>query len=166
MVTVSDTSPISSLALIGRLELLRSQFTEVWIPVAVLDELDRIPNSKAKSAIEQAIETGWLRCRALGNPHLAAVLCNDLDKGEAEAIALATEVAADVLLIDEKEGRSLARQAGLSVRGVLGVLIRAKVTGEVGSLKVEIQALRDHARFFVSPALEAEVLRSVSESPR
>jgi uncharacterized protein len=94
-----------------------------------------------------------------------AILCNELDKGEAEAIALATEISADVLLIDEKEGRSFARQANLTVRGVLGVLIRAKASGEVASLRTEIQALRDGARFFVSPALEAEILRSVAESP-
>ncbi|SPE36702.1 conserved hypothetical protein [Candidatus Sulfopaludibacter sp. SbA6] len=98
----------------------------------------------------------------MANPAVAA-LANDLDRCEAEAITLATEMQPDVLLIDEKQGRSFARRAGIPVRGVLGVLIRAKAMGELTSVRNEIQALRDHAGFFVAPSLEAEVLRTVGE---
>jgi predicted nucleic acid-binding protein len=163
MATVSDTSPISNLAFIERLSLLKSQFQEVYIPEAVLAELGRMPNPEARSLIEQALHSGWLRCRAVTNKRLAVALTGDLDDGEAEAIVLATEIGAEVLLIDEKEGRNFARQAGIPVRGVLGVLIRAKATGDIRSVKAEINALRDRARFFVAPLLEAEVLRSVGE---
>lgn len=90
-------------------------------------------------------------------------MANELDKGEAEAIALATEIQADVLLIDEREGRSFARQAGLPVRGVLGILIRAKAKAEIDSVRAEIEALRSRAGFFVAPSLEAEVLRNLGE---
>jgi predicted nucleic acid-binding protein len=90
-------------------------------------------------------------------------LGNDLDQGEAEAIALATEIQADVLLIDEDEGRSVARQAGLVVRGVLGVLLRAKAMGEIASVKAEIDASRNRAGFFIAASLEIDVLRSVGE---
>ena len=90
-------------------------------------------------------------------------MAKELDKGEAEAKALATEIQADVLLIDEREGRSLARQAGLPVRGVLGILIRAKAKAEIDSVRAEIEALRSRAGFFVAPSLEAEVLRNVGE---
>jgi predicted nucleic acid-binding protein len=151
------------LAFIGRLELLRSQFKEVWIPETVRAELDRMPNLNAKSSIERALQEGWLRSRAVDNPRLAAALGNDLDKGEAEAIALATEIHADALSIDEKEGRSFARQAGLPVRGVLGILVRAKRRGEIASVRTEIEALRSRAGFFVAFDLEAEVLRSAGE---
>jgi len=90
-------------------------------------------------------------------------LASDLDAGEAEAITLATEIPADVLLIDEKEGRSQARQAGLPVRGVLGVLLRAKRMGAIASVLAEIEALRSKAGFFVASYLEAEVLRDAGE---
>src|SRR5450759_4002856 len=116
MVAVSDTSPISNLSITGRLDLLRSQFSQVLLPEAVRTELGRMPNPEAKASIENALRNGWLLCRAVGNWQLAAALGNDLDKGEAEAIALATETQAGVLLIDEKEGRAIARQAGLIVR--------------------------------------------------
>ena len=163
MVAVSDTSPISNLSITGRLDLLRSQFSQVLIPEAVRTELERMPNPEAKASIENALRDGWLLCRAVGNWQVAAALGNVLDKGEAEAIALATEIQAGVLLIDEKEGRGFARQAGLLVRGVLGVLIRAKTMGEIASVRAEIDALRNLAGFFVATSLEACILRSVGE---
>jgi hypothetical protein len=163
MVAVSNTSPISNLSITGRLDLLRSQFTQVLIPEAVRAELAGLPNAEAKASIENALRTGWLQCRAVGNRQLVTALENDLDKGEAEAIALATEVEAGLLLIDEKEGRGFARRAGLMVRGILGVLIRAKVLGQIDSVKAEIEALRDRAGFFIASSLEAEVLRNVGE---
>ena len=163
MVAVSDTSPISNLSITGRLDLLRSQFSQVLIPEGVRTELERMPDPEAKTSIENALRDGWLRCRSVGNRQLAAALGNDLDKGEAEAIALATEIQAGVLLIDEKEGRSIARQAGLVVRGVLGVLLRAKAMGEIASVKAEIDALRNRAGFFIAASLEIDVLRSVGE---
>ena len=163
MVAVSDTSAISNLALIDRLDLLRVQFEKVWIPDAVKSELEGVPNRDARNSIEQASHDGWLGCRSAENTRLVTALTNELDRGEAEAIVLATEIPADILLIDEKDGRVLARQFHLQVRGVLGILIRAKATGAVPSLKSEIEALRSRARFFVSAALEDEVLRTVGE---
>ena len=163
MVAVSNTSPISSLAYIGRLDLLRSQFTEVCFPEAVRAELERMPNPEAKSLIDQAVQAGWLRCVPVRNGRLAAALAFDLDAGEAEAITLATEIPADVLLIDEREGRGLARQAGLPVRGVRGILLRAKRMGAVASVKGEIDALRARAGFFLASSLEGEDLRDAGE---
>jgi predicted nucleic acid-binding protein len=163
MVAVSDTSPISNLALIDRLDLLRIQFDQVWIPDAVKSELGRVPRRDARTSIEKAAQDGWVGCRSAGNTRLVTALTNELDRGEAEAIALATEIPADILLIDEKDGRVLARQFQLPVRRVLGILIRAKATGSVSSLRSEIEALRRRARFFVAATLEHEVLRTVGE---
>jgi predicted nucleic acid-binding protein len=85
--------------------------------------------------IELALKDGWLGCRSVGNIRLAAALAHELDRGEAEVIALATEIPADILLIDEKDGRIFARQAQLRVQGVLGILIRGKAMGSVLSLR-------------------------------
>ena len=163
MVAVSNTSPISNLSITGRLDLLRSQFSQVLIPDGVRTELERMPDPQAKRSIEIALLDGWLLCQTVRNRQFAAALGNDLDQGEAEAIALAAEIQAGVLLIDEKEGRSVARQAGVVVRGVLGVLVRAKAMGEIASVGAEIDALRNRAGFFIASSLEAEVLRSVGE---
>ena len=64
---------------------------------------------------------------------------------------------------DEREGRVVARQAGLAVRGVLGILLRAKATGKIASVKAEIETLRNRAGVFVAPALEEKILRSAGE---
>ena len=66
-------------------------------------------------------------------------------------------------MIDERDGRRLARQAGLPVTGVLGILLRAKAEGAIALIKPEIEVLRSHARFFISPKLEAELLRAAGE---
>ena len=76
---------------------------------------------------------------------------------------MASEIRADVVLIDEQEGRQLAAEAGLSVSGVLGVLLRAKRMGHIASLGSEIQSLRTKAHFFIAPALEARVLAQAGE---
>jgi len=70
---------------------------------------------------------------------------------------------AEYLLIDEREGRTLARQLGLPVTGVLGVLLRAKRKQQIEAVKPEIEALRRVARFFIAPALEAAVLADAGE---
>ena len=92
----------------------------------------------------------------------AAVPQRDPDRGESEAIALAVEAQA-TLLIDEKDGRNAARRAGLNTLGVLGFLIRAKEMREIARVKPEIAALRVHAGFFIGAALERAVLVSAGE---
>jgi hypothetical protein len=132
---VSKTSPISNLAIIGRLDLLRSQFDAVFIPEAVRAALEHLPDPVAQASIEAALQLGWLRCPAVANPRLAAALGNDLDTGEAEAMAPTAEIQPDALLTDEKEGRSVARHAGLPAGGVLGAMpCRSKGVGNAGNL--------------------------------
>jgi|SRR5579871_492859 len=163
MPAVSNTSPISNLALVGRLDLLLDQFHEVWIPSAVEEELQNVPDAAALNAITEARRRGWLKSHTVSDPRLVNLLMVELHPGEAEAIALALELKADRLLIDEKEGRSLARQLGLPITGVLGVLLRAKRNGQIKAVKPEIEALKAKARFFIAPALEAAILASVGE---
>ncbi len=161
---VSDTSPLSNLAVIGRLELLQSQFSKVWIPPAVERELSRLSNTDATSALEQAFRDGWLAQRALRDDRIVRLLTPPLHRGEAEAIALAVEIAADLILLDEHEARSVASRIGLHITGVLGVLLRAKQTGAIPSVRDEIVALRVRAGFFVSARLEQQVIELAGEA--
>jgi hypothetical protein len=94
---VSNTSPISNLAGIGRLDLLKSQFSELWIPDAVAQELKTHPNPGALALIEEAIHDEWIRITA-----------PQVHQGEAEAIALAADRKASMVIIDEQESRALA----------------------------------------------------------
>jgi len=163
MLAVSNTSPISNLASIGRLELLKSQFSELWIPDAVAEELAAHPDPVARAMIQNAIRESWIRIGAPKDSGLLRLLLLQLHRGEAEAIALATDLKADLVLMDEQEGRQLASKTGLAVTGVLGVLLRAKRAGEIAALKPEVDLLRTKAHFFVSPALEKKILAAAGE---
>ena len=163
MPAVSNTSPIFNLACINRLPLLPEQFSDVWIPQAVDDELRKIPDKLTRQTVEQGIQDGWLKTRMASNASLVSLLMAEIHLGEAEAIALALEMKAARVLIDERDGRLRARQLGLQVTGVLGILLRAKMTGRLQAVRPEIQALRTEAHFFVAPALEAAILAQAGE---
>ena len=163
MLAVSNTSPISNLAAIGRLELLQSQFSTLWIPDAVFEELAAHPDPIAQTTIQNAIRDQWIRIGTPRDSGLLRLLLLQLHGGEAEAIALAIDLSAEIVLIDEQEGRQLASKTGLAVTGVLGVLLRAKRAGEIAAVKPEMALLRHKAHFFVSPALEAKILSAAGE---
>src|SRR5213083_1550347 len=110
MPAVSNTSPISNLAWIGHLNFLQEQFSEVWIPTAVEAELQRLPDAAGREAIDKAMEAGWVKSAHASDFNLISLLKAELHEAEAQAIALALEMKADRLLIDEREGRTIARQ--------------------------------------------------------
>ena len=159
MPVVSNTSPILNLAIVDQLELLRWQFSEILIPHAVLDELKVNEERPGFQAIRQAISLGWVKTQELGNEPLAQLLKQTLDRGEAEAIALAIELKADWTLLDEREGRKVAKSLGLKVTGILGVLLRAKQVGELESLQPVLDELINKAGFRIAPQLLTQVLR-------
>jgi uncharacterized protein len=164
MLAVSNTSPVSNLASIGHLDLLKFQFSLLLIPDAVASELLAHPDPVALAAIQTALREHWIRTALAPNSELLNILMPALDKGEAEAIALAVDRKADIVLIDEREARQFATRAGLPVTGVLGILLNAKRAGQIVSMRQEIQALRDKARFFIARSLEATVLSAAGES--
>ncbi len=163
MLAVSNTSPISNLAHIERLDLLRPQFPLLLIPGAVSVELSAHPDPAASAAIHGAVQDGWIRVAPVVDSPMLRMLRAQVHRGEAEAIALAAELQASMVIIDELEGRGLAVNAGLSVTGTLGVLLKAKRAGLIDVVKPEIVKLRDIARFFIAPALEAKVLAASGE---
>lgn len=130
---VSDTTPISCLVRIDRADLLGALFPEVRIPSAVADELDR----------GAAILGDW-RSALLPNVRIEVVepspilnlLEDELDAGEAAALALAVSLRADLVLIDEARGRAVARRLKLAVLGTIGLIAMAKrrVVAQIASL--------------------------------
>src|SRR5687768_16309291 len=111
MRAVSNTSPLSNLASIGRLGLLSPQFSEILIPQAVMRELSAHPDPVALALLQTAMRDQWIKPAVASDSHLLKVLLRQLHAGEAEAISLAAELQADIVLIDEQEGRQLASHA-------------------------------------------------------
>ena len=88
----------------------------------------------------------------------------ELDQGETDALALAFEMHADAVLIDETAGRKAAIELGLIPVGVLGILVRAKRDGQLAAVAPVVDALLTHAQFRAAPELLREVLRMAGEA--
>jgi predicted nucleic acid-binding protein len=161
MTIVSNTSPIINLAAIDQLTLLRTLFDHIVIPQAVYDEI--VITGAGEPGAREVLEFDWISSYQVKNRPLVDSLGIELDAGEAEAIACAIELKADRLLIDEQRGRTIAQRLGLSVTGIIGVLIEAKRRGEASHVKPELDALIAKAGFWIDRALYEQVLRHVGE---
>lgn len=163
MFVVSDTSVISNMAIVGLLEVLKNQCGTVTIPEAVERELSSLSVERAVSAIQTALENGWLKVTSLVSEESAFALTLNLDAGESEAISLAKSRGATLLCMDERRGRAKARELGLPLVGIIGLLLREKKDGRLGALKPHLSALMDQSNFFISATLMAEVLELAGE---
>lgn len=157
---VIDTSPLIFLAKLDRLDLLKRGADQVVAPPAVLREIREYPDA-ANQRIEDASRS-WLSIRDVEDRRVVEVLMADLDAGESEVIALALESAAERVILDDLDARRLAHRVGLSPIGTLGLLLAAKLRGELPSLQTEIERLRQ-AGFRLSPTLSQALLREAGE---
>ncbi|NLX07329.1 MAG: DUF3368 domain-containing protein [Phycisphaerae bacterium] len=165
MPAVSNTSPILNLAIIGRLSLLRHQFSQIIVPPAVVSELRLDQDLPGVPEVASAFQDKWIRVQDVADRCLVQSLIRDLDEGEAEAIALACQTSAPWVLLDEREGRQAAKSLGLRMTGTVGVLLRAYRERRISSLQKELENLRNMAGFHLSDALFCEVLRRAGENP-
>lgn len=161
MIVVSDTSAIINLAAVGQLSLLEQLYGTVLIPPAVRTEITAGgPNAPGAVAVNSL---AWIRSVPIANEALVIALSGQLDRGEAEAVALALEQRADLLLVDERRGRSVATNVGLKVVGLLGVLLEAKAKGLLPRLKPVLDDLVSKAGFWISGPLIQATLRAAGE---
>jgi len=105
----------------------------------------------------------WLAVVSARNRPRVQELSSEIDVGEAEAIVLAFEKRADLLLVDERRGRQTAARLGLRVTGLLGVLAEAKHRGLVERVKPLLDDLRLRAGFWIGADLYSEVLTALGE---
>lgn len=162
MIVVSNTSPVINLSAIGQLELLEKLFQQIIIPPAVYQEI-AVDGTGQPGAIE-VCTLPWVKCNKVNNSTLVKALQGELDRGEAEAIALAIENKADLLLLDERIGREVALRFGLQFIGVLGILILAKEKGYLPLIKPVVDELIVKAGFWINYALYDYVLNTAGEN--
>ncbi len=164
MIVISDTSAITNLAAINQLRLLPLLYQQVIIPEAVYRELVDIEPPVPGSAEVQA--ANWLEVKLIANREVVERLQREvkLDPGESEAIALALELAADLLLIDERRGRAEADRLGIKITGLLGILVEAKRKNLIVVVKPLIDTLIATSDFRVSSALYDQILSIVNET--
>ena len=156
---VSDTSPLLNLALIEQLDLLESQFSRITVPEPVWDEL--AAGEGVLDALGELREDGFLSVVEVEESNLFTEISHELDWGETAAICYAIEHEADLILLDEKDGRQVARRHDLIVTGVIGILLRGAKDGQI-ELEDGLDSLRE-AGFWISDELYSKV-RSRAEN--
>lgn len=148
---ISDTSCLILLDNIDELHLLKDLYGEVSTTSEVATEFG--------NALPE-----WVIVRDPQDKTRQLILEASLDKGEASAIALALEQTDCLLIIDELKGRRLAKALGLHVTGSLGLIIEAKRSGLIMSVKPILRKIKQ-TNFRIDERLEQDVLQSVGEQP-
>ena len=138
MIIICDSSPLITLSIIDKLDLLDSLFNEVVIPVSVFNEV----NILGKSEAQQIAKWAQGKITKTTNKQLMQSFNLLLDAGEAEAMSLYFEKNADFLLIDEKKGRKIALYNEINIIGSLGILLIAKQKGLIISIKPLLERLQ------------------------
>ena len=147
MIVIADTTPLNYLILTDLTQILLELFGEIVIPQAVFNEL-QAPQAPDKVRTWLAHRPEWLVVREVQQED--ATLAH-LDPGEREAITLAQELQADLLLLDERLGRQEATNRGFNVAGTIGLLDRAGARGAI-DVPTAVARLRQ-INFRVSPRL-------------
>ncbi len=153
MIIVSNTSPINYLILIGQIDLLPKLFQQIIIPQAVHSELSA-PLAPPPVQAWITDPPNWLKIQSVSQTSDAIV--DLLDPGERAAILLAQELNADLLLLDDMKARRTAKDRGLAIAGILGILDRA-ARMKLIDLPATIQSLQNTS-FWASDRLLQKLL--------
>ena len=146
---ISDTSCLILLDNIGELEILQKLFGTIITPSLV------------------AIEFGqslppWIEIQEPADKNYQSIIEASIDKGEASAIALAIELEDCLLIIDDLKGRKFASQIGLTIIGTIGVIVDAKLSGIIPSVKPILAKIK-LTNFRITEQLETIILRKSGE---
>jgi predicted nucleic acid-binding protein len=157
--TISNTSPLLYLHLVRRLDLLRDLYGEVFLPPAVIEELQA--GAERGVDVPQVMNEPWLKVMKLISD-TSIPLVMDLGRGEAEVIALGLENPESRLLLDDTLARRIARLHKLRFTGTVGVVIKAKQVGFIPKVSPVVADLLE-AGLWLHDSLIAEVLRQAGE---
>jgi predicted nucleic acid-binding protein len=149
MIVVADASPLNYLIQINCDSLIRDLYGSVLVPASVMEELAH-PSAPTAVAAWLLRPPSWIDVRTVSVREDARM--EALDRGEREAIQLAEEQHANLLLIDERLGRSEAKRRGISTTGTLGILLAG---GERRLIEPELafQQLIEQTNFRATPKL-------------
>jgi len=155
-----NSSPLIFLAKLGLLHVLDELFDEVYITNAVYYET--VVEGVAHEEAMDIAKADFLRKVSPTNQRLVKFLLELVDYGESETIAFAIEKNIDLVVLDDKEARKVARSFGLRVIGTLGILLLAKRKGLISEVGPYVEELRKHG-FRISDEIVQKILESAGE---
>ena len=159
MIIVSDSGPIISFARAGRLDLLKQVTTELIIPDAVFEEI--VVSGDDKPGAEEVKQGLWIKRATLQDRSLLENMPSKLSRGESEAIVLAKELGA-YLLVDELEARKEASRLGINYFGSLRIIKEAKDRGVISKAKAVLDDLIASSTY-LDDSLYQQFLREMGE---
>lgn len=165
MIVVSDTTPIITLLKIKKLELLKKLFKNIVVPKAVYNELTS--NRKFQEEAKVINDTEYIKIVDVADVKAVELLrrATGLDLGESEAIIFSDNSKAGLLLIDETNGRKVAKQMGIPVMGTIGVLMAAYKEKFISSCEMKecIDIMKNSGRH-LSEKLYSQLIDLIEES--
>jgi predicted nucleic acid-binding protein len=148
-VVIADTSCFIILSNIDELDILQKLYKQITTtPDVALEFGEPLPD--------------WIIIKSPTDHQKQLILEQQVDKGEASAIALALEIPKSLIVLDDLEGRTLARHLGITMTGTIGVLVKAKLQGLIPSIKPLLTKIRQ-TNFRISPLIEASALKEAGE---
>lgn len=154
MSVVSDTTAITTLLKAGQVRLLQDIFERGFVPQAVWDELkafhDDLPS--------------FVELRPVANATLRLPGTESLGRGEAEALLLAKELNARLLVTDARKARVAAKRLNIGCIGLVGIVIQAKRAGKISSVRDLLEIIETKGGLYLSDAVIAEALRLSNET--
>jgi len=160
VIVVSNSTILIGLAKIGKLDLLKEIFSKVFIPEEVFKEVVEMGKDKPGSKFTK--EAAWIKTRRVKDNTQVSFLLGSLEKGEAEALVLARELGADLILLDKEKARKSAVIAGFEIMGLLGLFMLAKNLGLIDEVRPLVDELR-MKKFRVSDRIVSETLKRAAE---
>jgi len=157
-ICIGDSGAIISLAIIGKLDLLDFWFDNIYIPEAVWCELIENDNFVEVLSIKSFFAKRVKKIQTINDLKLI------MDKGESEAVILYREMNADVLLIDDKKAKEIAKKIGVQCIGVLTLLAKSKDANVIDNLRNIFLQLIENKRYFSKQLLNS-ILREFNEKP-
>lgn len=156
---IVNTSPLVYLYRIGALEWLPKLFGEIWVPNAVVRELEE--GQRRGYDVPRPSNYTWLRIvdpRAIPSEWLTL----DLGPGEVAAMALGLENPSRIVLLDDARAREIAEAAGLKVWGTLKILLEAKSRGLTEKIEPLVKRLADTG-MWISDDIRQRILALAGE---
>lgn len=162
MVVIADAGPLIALSRINQLELLKTLFQDIIITQTVHDELLINHHQQGKTALNTAIQEGWISVQQVDNQGWQPVNPG-VDAGEASAIYLACQNPAKTLLIiDDKAGRAEANYHRINIVGTAAIIAMAQQQGHIKSARDTLQALRDNG-YYIGEHIINHVLQNIEK---
>jgi len=158
---ICNTGPLIALSVINRIDILRHLFEFIAVPEEVHKEI--LEGGATNAGLAGYRKVNWIKVKTLSNP-VDPLLRTALDAGEAAVIGLARELSVNLVLVDERKARKIARTIyGLHVIGSARILVEAKKRGLIDNVSAALQAMRDGG-YWIGDSIVAAALKQAGET--